>query len=338
MFGKRHLKFFVAFAFTYAISTLAANARPQEAPRMWEVTGDIPGVGPTKFHILGITHDGFDIEYDPYLARVIVPTFNNARVLWHENAAFFAAQVPQCKAPLTGTAELELVRTLRSKVEKRFYNSFPQGDKSQFDASTLEDIKFSNELFAKRLAADLSEFGLVVQLRSLRLNNREASPQDVPRPRKPNQVAQRGSITGFLVSQRPTIAQSSIDTPEEIFEAYCDMPERAEYLKAQMEFWDSGASETISTDEMQSLNTQLTLALRTNSAPEVFKREFSVAQGMTWLCQRNKNWAKKMTEENNNGAFYSLGLAHLVQTERGPDCPDLKELLRRRGMTVKLVE
>lgn len=338
MFGKRHLKFFVAFAFTYAISTLAANARPQEAPRMWEVTGDIPGVGPTKFHILGISHDGFDIEYDPYLARVIVPTFNNARVLWHEDAAFFAAQVPQCKAPLTGTAELELVRTLRGKVEKRFYKSFPQGDKSQFDASTLEDIKFSNEIFAKRLAADLSEFGLVVQLRSLRLNSREASPPDMPRPRKPNQVAPRGSITGFLVSQRPTIAQSSIDTPEEIFEAYCNMPERAEYLKAQMEFWDSGGSETISTDEMQRQNSQIARALRTNSVGELFKREFSVAQGMTWVCQRNKNWAKKMTEENNNGAFYSLGLAHLVQTERGPDCPDLKELLRRRGMTVKLVE
>jgi len=338
MFGKRHLKFFLAFAFTYAISTLALSAQPEEAPRMWEVTGDIPGVGPTKFHILGITHDGFDVEYDAYLARVIVPTFNNARVLWHENAAFFAAQVPQCKAPLTGTAELELVRTLRSKVEKRFYKSFPQGDKSQFDESTLQDIKFSNEIFAKRLAADLSEFGLVVQLRSLRLNNSETSPQDMARPRKPNQVAPRGSIIGFLVSQRPTIPQSSIDTPEEIFQAYCDMPERAEYLKAQMEFWDSGGNETISTDEMRSLDTKIARAIRTNSVDELFKREFSDAQGMTWACQRNKNWAKKMTEENNNGAFYSLGLAHLVQTDRGPDCPDLKELLRRRGMTVKLVE
>lgn len=332
MFGKRHLKFFVAFAFTYAIPTLALSAQPEEAPRMWEVTGDIPGVGPTKFHVLGITHDGFDVEYDTYLARVIVPTFNNSRVLWHENAAFFPAQVPQCKAPLTGTAELELVRTLRSKVEKRFYNSFPQGDKSQFDESTLQDIKFSNEIFVRRLAADLSEFGLVAQLRSLR------SPPDMTRPQKPTQVAPRGSIIGFLVSQRPTIPQSSIDTPEEIFEAYCDMPERAEYLKAQMEFWDSGGIETISTDEMRSMDTQIARALRTNSVGELFKSEFSDAQGMTWVCQRNKNWAKKMTEQNNNVAFYSLGLAHLVQTERGPDCPDLKELLRRRGMTVKLVE
>lgn len=295
---------------------------------MWEVTGNIPGIGPATFHILGITHDGFDVEYDSYLVRVIVPTLKKARVLWHEHAAFFPTQVPKCKTPLIETAELELVRTLRSKVEKRLYMSLPHGDKSQFDDATLTDIKFSNETFARRLAGELSEFGLVAQLRSLRLNN----------PQKPIQVSRRGSVTGFLVSQRPDIPQISIDTPEEIFDAYCDMPEREKYLKDQMDHWDSDNDDTFSQSEMESLDVQFADAIRTNLIGELFKSEFSNAQGVTWICKRNMNWAKKMTEKNNNAAFYSLGLAHLVQTQRGSGCPDLKELLRRRGMTVKLVE
>src|SRR4051812_30540003 len=75
------------------------------APRLWEVKGRNDAGEETKFHILAVSHNGLDEEYDDYLSRVVVPRAMRASAFLDESAVLSVGDAPACPTPLANTPE-----------------------------------------------------------------------------------------------------------------------------------------------------------------------------------------------------------------------------------------
>lgn len=304
-------------------------------PRLWVVSGKTANGTSAAFHILGVSHDGFDIEYDEYFEKKVLPIFRAANVYSREAALIASSNMPACPRPLEDTKEnhanlhaaRERIRTLaiaRGEIQLKQLGFSGEAAKNLIESSINQRV------------AKLTEFGLVTAMQEeaiTAMQTREATlfsrVWQFISPTKPQ-------ISNHLYSIRKSgMRVESIDLPSDVYEAYCSLEMRSKIFQLFITEFDSGVEKKLDSDKKARNELIFINYLKENKmeySPNFPGYQFH----MGYICERNRKWARRMMNDFGNGErFYALGFAHLLPLPRGgAQCEDLFTLLRNAGMSV----
>ncbi len=323
----RNISFFILALTPFFLKTSSAEA--YGSPRLWEVINKKSDGTIQVFHILGVTHNGLNSEYESYFYEKVIPVFKIARSYSSESAALAPELVPACPSPLAETPRNTLLLSrARALVSAAYYAKLSSAGLS--DAINDDDkaaIRTSQQIFASQLSQNLSEYGLLIALRERRAMLKREQP-----------ARHRSAVADYLFLNRGNIAVESIDTPAEMIDAYCgqnsarsnSFSDELESLE-EIDKYDTPESEVISSERY----------FRESLARGALVPELKHGGKEYWdnyVCKRNGNWVKRITEDNNlDGKFFALGLAHLLPSA-WVGCATTLESLAKNGMRIRLLE
>jgi len=247
---------FKLMASAFLMSLLAFNTNAQSIPRLWKVTQTTDDGKPRQFHILAITHNGLDAEYDQYYEQTVVPVFKNATALFWEAAALNASTIPECPKPLAATREnARLIASARQLVVNESMAHYLRTVlPSDVNEEEREAIRMSQEIFAMHQAERLSEYGLLIGLQ-VQFQRSYASEAD---------QSERMAIPYTLLQLRPGINRVSVDTVDEMIAAYCNLDtDRAREFSFQMKKWNATNGVQMGADK-ESGNRDFIASLKSN--------------------------------------------------------------------------
>lgn len=290
---------------------------------------------PKVLYILGISHLGLKSEYDGYLARKVIPAFENSSRLLYENSTINAESAPTCPTPLTQPESIKTIAKARALVKKQAVEfqiklaeatQQPQWPEKQLSA------------YAGYISEHLSEYGLLSMLSIYRSFLDDAKGEA-------NSSAGPGPIPAFLNRISPDKPTISIDTKDEILASYCGMGEaRIEFFRAKTNA-DNNLIRLHVDDprykkSMAQLDSDFRRSVKSMRLRGVLKPD-SDAMNDHFVCERNSNWIRALDKITEPGAsFVAVGFAHLLpQTgKKGRLCGSLLQDLVRDGYSVQRVE
>ncbi|WP_445234013.1 hypothetical protein [Duganella rhizosphaerae] len=305
------------------------SAEAYSSPRLWEVINKKPDGTIQVFHVLGVTHNGLNSEYDSYFYEKVIPVFKIASSYSFESAALAPELVPACPSPLAETPRNTLLLgRARALVSDAYYAKLSStGLPDAVNDDDKAAIRASQRIFASQLSQNLSEYGLLIALKARRAMLKREQP-----------APHRSAVADYLFLNRGNIAVESIDTPTEMLDAYCGQNSARVFsfsdeleLLEEIDKDDASESEAISSERyfLKSLE-------RGALVPEL--EHGSKEYWDNYVCKRNGNWVKRITEDNNlDGKFFALGLAHLLPSA-WVGCATTFESLEKNGMRIRLLE
>lgn len=156
------------------------------------------------------------------------------------------------------------------------------------------------------------------------------------------EIIARIDIPHYLIQSRPNIHLESIDTTQEMVNAYCDPGVDRAWLFQRMfdrleRQVDSNHMPELARARVQD-DISLSESLRNGKISGAILP--NVEEDKAFLCTRNPNWINKMLSVTDQKTrFYALGLGHLLPRSDGQHpCDDLLTMLKIAGMTVTLVK
>jgi hypothetical protein len=297
-----------------------------ERPRLWKISRPAaPAMSPA--YILGISHQGYDDEYDAYFFDKVLPVFDTAAGLSFEYADLKKFQNVECPAPLAeSAANQNMMRIARKLVRDRFENYLNtriQNWNDVGDAKTQAMVRAAHADAASRYATSLSEYGVMMAIGDHPLN---AAPR-LGRP----------GVASFLRARRPAMVFDSIDEDKDMFDAYCGAGQDRPLL-LQIQLVAASDLEDVRNRGRQRAAEEFRRSLEQG----VFARsdvELSQQGARSLLCERNQKWLGKIKNAmEQKPTFFALGLAHLMPAAaKNVPCDDLLSALRREGMLVDLI-
>jgi hypothetical protein len=346
-------KYFVAAIFTltqllpFALNSWSADAtvvgeKLEATPRMWEVLSKTPSGTTEKFYILGISHNGLDVEYDDYLYKKVVPAFMQADVFSAELAGI-QATFRACPIPWPKTKEnSELLQTARDRLKMLMIESarrsWPAG--TPFNHSELE-AGFTGTVNM------MAEYDLMAQIRGY-----EMTLQLYPHSANEKSLG-REPVSKYLFNLKANIPVESVDTAEEMFSAYCKRTEtRPEYFRQFIQDMEVNPyylrwsifspkldpARPVTQDDIDKANSDFSVSIKLVKMSGQFAYK-NAEEERVLLCDRTAAWLPKMISNMKKGTyFYALGFAHLVPSSAGNDhCNGLLDDLKANGLIVNPV-
>jgi hypothetical protein len=295
--------------------------------RLWRIS--LPSdPARTPVYILGISHQGFDDEYDEYFFKKVLPAFDTSVEFWAEYADLKKFQNVECTTRLADNSQnRNLTRAARKLVGDRYENYFNTRIKNWSDvgdAKAQAMVRSAHAMMGPAYAAGLSEYGLLTSIGDY--------------PTEPVTLNARPKVVAFLSRRRPAMVFHSIDEDKDVFDAYCGSgKDRSVLLQIQMD-------SAINPEDVQRRQRQRDAdEFRRSLEDRVFARsevELSVQGARSWLCNRNEKWLGIIKNAVGQGpSFFALGLAHLMPAAaKNVPCDDLLTALRREGMSVELIK
>lgn len=334
-------------------------AKSTGVSRMWEVSGKNKDGKTLHFYLLGVTHNGLDIEYDDYFFKSVLPVFHQAGFFSHEAADWNASQAPACREPMPATENnLKMIAKARERVMRLRLEAlhsmpkatFPLVDKDEQDEINSV-IDFSYASLAKSEADAYSELGLIwamrhffydraiLEGRSAGARKTDAVPDSSPGVRC--SIFSGDQVVDSLMRCRPSMEIRSIDSTQDIVDAYCSIPgtARANMFQRNLNEWEYASQERL--PEVLKMRhegeTGLVQSLLQGKIMPPFLSD--IDDYSAWVCTRNEKWLEKMlSAQDGKTGFYALGIAHLLPRSDGQaPCADLLTMLRNRDMSVRLV-
>lgn len=359
----------LALAILVAIHARAAPSG-ETYPRLWEVTGKASDGSPTRFYLLGITHNGLPTEYDDYYQNRVLPVFDRVDRLSSENSSFLTVRSIPCPEPLPPTeANAAMLAAAHERIASLVLQLAQQSPMPQKIGATPEEQKKMDEsttndliVIAHTLSASDSEFSLIWDLRTLSYSVAFPTLPDEAEGRArlkrwleklraagsdPGNFDLHASIPEELMKRRPTLSSTSIDEPVDLLDGYCGIKPESRAAVFERMFKDhefhpyteeslpKAIEDTRKTDE------KFRNVIKAGQIPKDGFEGRDAAEGL--VCVRNPRWIKKMlTPSEGKVTLYALGLAHLLpygdDEVGGLPCDDLPTALSKAGMAVKLVQ
>ncbi len=306
-----------------AFLLMLANASAAELTpaRLWKFS---PHPGTTVF-ILGITHFGSRLENDDYFRDRVLPVFESADVLHFEDGGSTPTNLqPPCAKPLNGR-DAAVVEEARRVVRRGAVDYFRTILADLPGGAPGPAILQAN---AERYARGLSEFGLVVTLRTqYRFLSRRVPPTSNESGAAP--------VLNMLRLLRPTLDVRSLDEPGDLVSAYCSSNARAGILKWHVDHFDPDkepeqATRGAALEQME--QTARALFVDRHTDPDLL--------GDMLICPRNERWLPRLTALNDGKIhFEAIGASHLFPYEGvSRRCDGLLQDLRRMGMEITPVQ
>lgn len=303
-------------------------ARADKLPRMWKVKRlDAAGVTQT-IHILGVSHNGLELEYDAYFYDKVLPVFDQSSMLFSESALMNPFTVPQCEVPLERTEEnLRLIAELRANLVSQYSSSSIRDlNTKNFTKEEIAEIREAFVMTAKMRVERLSEYGMLLAL------------MQADRTERPSMLGGKMTVLGFLRERSNTMPRSSVDTQEEMVSAFCKLKkERAKYIREQAKNYSSAEWSEAEADAFKRAERALADSIVKGKVSAFFNEGLEFEQA--YVCERNRNWLKLISSSRaGDKSFFVLGVAHLLPADWRPkNCPDLLTLLRKEAFEVELV-
>ncbi|MFZ6873204.1 hypothetical protein ACO0LF_14200 [Undibacterium sp. Di27W] len=334
--------------------------------RMWEVTGIAKDGKYLSFHILGVTHNGLEVEYDDYFFKKVLPVFSRASALSAELAPLLPNMAGECPVPLAPTmANKEMIQAAREQIRSVLQAMFDRSPKAVIPGATQAEqeaidqmVKSNKAAHAKQLAESYSEYGLVVAMNTYFQAQKNGSALYKPESKNKlealiqqakketgftDEISIRPDLVDYFRTHYPQIKVESIDAPQDVVDAYCNSrPHRELEFQHHLQRWAFNDSEAevlqMLKDRLQ-FNRDLKKSIENGKMADTLS-PFSMESQTGVICTRNPRWLKKMLASSldSQNKFYALGLAHLLPREDGRNqCDTLLTMLKKEGMSVKPV-
>lgn len=313
-------------------------------PRLWEVTGKNEQGVTGKFYILPVTHNGLAAEHDDYFYKTIVPIAMQADVFLSEKSLMFAHEAPSCPTPLADSRKnRKILAQARAAVEKATYDfAGPAPEPDGISEQDRLEIREAMHVMARMEAERLSEYGLLLQMKTYLVSTQFNYPERMPKLDADYMSRPEISHYLFFVREKAGRANASIDEKYDLFEMYCNMGERrAKYLQQQLAWWAPSNLIAPSKTEIARFSAGFVDSMKSGRASALFSTlpTLTTEYDQQVVCERNDKWIKRMRSSlGTDVRFYALGLMHVVQpASNNHFCDGLLVRLRKEGFAVRLV-
>ncbi len=299
---------------------------------MWKVSATAPNGKPSQFYILGVTHNGLQVEFDSYYTQTVLPAFQAAKVIVDESAPL-GPNAPGCPVALpVDSVTNDLFTRARENVIayrlKEVYHmpDLETGRKKGMSDELIRDIQAVDMKMASDYAENLSEFALYF------LSGATLGETFERTGLKPVQIE--------LQLTRPQIPVESIESMEELAAGYCGtgVIGRRELFHMKYERIAAMRDDARMKKFMESQNKDFTESLKQRKTVGTYVIG-SPMVAEAFVCGRNRNWVQRIKSNlGSDGRFYILGLSHLLSSPYpNLSCDNLLESLKAEGMSVTLV-
>lgn len=297
--------------------------------RMWEVTGGKNGKRIKPIYLLAVTHLGLPAEYDSYLDTKVLPTLKQADVFMDESAHIDPHAIPECKdQTIVSRKDREAINRARATAQKMVEKIL---EPMEMLARDVPNIHWVLEENARLDVERLSEYGIIVAMRAYRIT---LILRD-----KPNN-SRKVQIADYLKEKKLNSRYESIDAPDDLVQAYCDLGrERFKHLADEVEFYGNEKSPFLTPEIVEKENSGFIEILKSSLIQE-WSSTATDTEYRAHICNRNSKWLKRIEEiPTDQSAFLALGAAHFFPLrEHNSPCEGILRDLKEEGYSIKLIQ